>query len=92
MTVGIFFLVFFVMLLCSVPIAISMGGIALLPSLIDASARFTSDALIRSLVSGLDSFTLLAIPLFMLSGNVMVRRQLLPLQHPNRILLRRIST
>ena len=76
MSVGAFFLIFFIMLFCAVPIAVSMGGIALLPSLIDPAARFTSDALIRSLVSGLDSFTLLAIPLFMFSGNVMVRGRL----------------
>jgi len=64
------------MLLSSVPVAVSMGGIALLPSLIDTSARLTGDALIRSFVSGLDSFTLLAIPLFMFSGNVMMRGKL----------------
>lgn len=76
MSVGLFFALFFAMLLGSVPIAVSMSGIALLPSLIDTASRFTSDALIRSLVSGLDSFTLLAIPLFMLSGNVMVKGEL----------------
>lgn len=76
MSAGIFFIAFFAMLICTVPIAVSMSGIALLPSLVDATARFTSDALIRSLVSGLDSFTLLAIPLFMLSGNIMVRGEL----------------
>ncbi len=76
MYTGTFFLVFLVMLMLSVPIAVSMGGIALLPSLLDPSARFTGDALIRSLVSGLDNFPLLAIPLFMFSGIVMVKGEL----------------
>lgn len=76
MSVGLFFILFFAMLILSVPIAVAMGGIALLPSLIDSAARFTSDALIRSMVSGLDNFTLLAIPLFMLSGNIMVKGEL----------------
>ena len=76
MPIASFFIIFFAMLLSSFPIAVSMGGIALLPSLIDTSARLTGDALIRSFVSGLDNFTLLAIPLFMFSGNVMMRGKL----------------
>ena len=68
-----FFLIFVVLIAVGTPVAVVFGGMASLPSLLDASFPYTADAAIRSMVSGLDSFTLLAVPLFMLSGIIMAR-------------------
>lgn len=62
---------FFLLLLIGVPIAISIGGASIITMLILFPfdiAVFTSA---QKMVSGLDSFTLLAIPFFILSGIIM---------------------
>lgn len=72
LTAGLLLLfLFFLLLLIGVPIAISIAGASILTMLIlfpfDV-AVFTSA---QKLVSGLDSFSLLAIPFFILSGIIM---------------------
>lgn len=73
MSMGLFFLVFAVLIAVGTPVAVVFGGMASLPSLLDPAFPYTAEAAIRSMVSGLDSFTLLAVPLFMLSGIIMAR-------------------
>lgn len=73
MSMGLFFLIFAVLIAIGTPVAVVFGGMASLPSLLNASFPYTAEAAIRSMVSGLDSFTLLAVPLFMLSGIIMAR-------------------
>ena len=73
MSMPLFFLIFFVAIAIGTPMAVVFGGMAALPSLINSSFPYTAEAAIRSMVSGLDSFTLLAVPLFMLSGIIMAR-------------------
>lgn len=62
---------FFLFLALGVPIAFSIGAAGVLTMLtsIDSLPAFTTYAL--RMVSGLDSFALLAIPFFVLSGNIM---------------------
>ncbi|MCH3918857.1 MAG: TRAP transporter large permease [Spirochaetia bacterium] len=73
MSIGIFFLIFFVLLFIGTPFGTIFGGLSVLPSIFDPSFPYTVEAAIRSMVGGLDSFTLLAVPLFMLSGYIMAK-------------------
>lgn len=73
MSIGLFFLVFFVLILIGTPMAVVFGGMAVFPGIMDAAFPYSIEAAIRSMVSGLDSFTLLAVPLFMLSGIIMAK-------------------
>ncbi len=73
MTIGIFFLILFVLIAVGTPVAVVFGGMAVLPGLLDAAFPYTVEAAVRSMLSGLDSFTLLAVPLFMLSGIIMAK-------------------
>lgn len=64
---------FFVLLGIGVPVAFSIGisGILTMLVSIDSLPAFTTYAM--TMASGLDSFTLLAIPFFVLAGNIMNR-------------------
>lgn len=70
---GILFLAFIICILIGIPIAVSMGTAAVLPGMFNST--FTADGLylVRAMVNGLDSFVLLAIPMFVLSGIIMAR-------------------
>ena len=66
----IVFLTTFVGLLCiAVPITVALGGCSLVYALISDTMPVTT--LIQTIFGGLASFPLLAIPLFMLAGNLM---------------------
>lgn len=71
MAIGLFFLVFFVMLVAGIPMAVIFGGMSVLPSLLNGSFNYDVASAIKSMVNGMDSYTLLAVPLFMLSGMIM---------------------
>lgn len=71
MTTLTFFLIFAVLLGLGVPVIGAFGGLSILPHLLDASFPYTLDAAVRSMVGALDSFPLLAVPLFMFSGVIM---------------------
>jgi tripartite ATP-independent transporter DctM subunit len=64
------FLLGFVALLClGIPIAVALGGSAMLYALFDGNVSLTM--LTQTTFAGMASFPLLAIPLFMLAGNLM---------------------
>ena len=66
----IVFLGTFIGLLCvSAPIIVALGGCALAYALISGNMPITT--LIQTTFGGLATFPLLAIPLFMLAGNLM---------------------
>ena len=73
MSAGIVFMIFFVLLILGVPIAITVGLASLSVSYFNPSFAADSVFFFRSMVSGMDSYVLLAVPLFMLSGNIMAR-------------------
>jgi tripartite ATP-independent transporter DctM subunit len=73
----IVFLAAFIVLLCiSAPITVALGGCSLVYALIDGNVPITT--LIQTTFGGLTSFPLLAIPLFMLAGNLMNEGGLTP--------------
>ncbi len=73
----ILFVSVFVILLCiSAPITVALGGCALVYALIGGTVSITT--LIQNIFGGLATFPLLAVPLFMLAGNLMKEGGLTP--------------
>ena len=68
MSLALFFGVLVLLLVLTVPICVSFAFVTLLPSIVDASFPYTADAAVRSMVSGLNNFPLLAIPLFIIEN------------------------
>lgn len=73
MTAGTIFLAFFVFLAISIPVASSIGLVSILPGLVDPSFPASATYVIRAMMGGVDSFPLLAIPMFVLSGIIMAK-------------------
>lgn len=73
MAIGLFFGILAILLAVGLPVAGVFGGMALLPSLLDPDFAYSAAAVVRSMFSGLDSFTLLAVALFMVSGMIMAK-------------------
>ena len=73
MTMGLFFSILAIILAIGTPVAVLFGGMSFLPSMLDSSFPYSMEYAIRSMLGGLDSFTLLAVPLFMLSGIIMAK-------------------
>ena len=71
--VGIIVLVvsFITLLVFGVPIAYGLGISAVLTLLVSVDSIATFTALAQRMATGLDSFTLLAIPFFILAGQLM---------------------
>lgn len=66
-------ILFVALLLLSVPIACALGIVSLTPSLIDPNFQISAEYVIRAMVGGIDSFPLLAVPMFVLSGILMAK-------------------
>ena len=69
--VVVIFASFFTLLILAVPIAMAMGFSTILPALIDPSFSGNLEFVVRSMIKGVDTTSILAIPLFMLSGAIM---------------------
>ena len=57
----------------AIPISVSLGLVAVLPGVFDPSFTASASYVIRSMFGGIDSFPLLAVPMFILSGIIMAR-------------------
>ncbi|MEQ3626415.1 MAG: TRAP transporter large permease [Celeribacter sp.] len=69
---AIFALIFFLLVMAiTVPVAFSLGFAALLPGWMGAPTN--PGQMVRSVVTALDSFPLLAVPLFILAGEIMTQ-------------------
>ena len=73
MLAGLIILLFIVLLILSVPIGCALGIISIAPNIIDPNFSLSAEFIIRSMLGGIDSFPLLAIPMFVLSGVIMAR-------------------
>lgn len=67
------FILFIICLLVAIPVSISLGIVSVLPGAFDPSFTASGTYVIRSMLGGLDSFPLLAVPMFVLSGIIMAR-------------------
>ena len=73
MMTGVIFLIFFICLMIAIPISISLGIVSILPCILDSSFTVSAKYIVRSMFGGLDSFPLLAVPMFIFSGILMAR-------------------
>lgn len=73
MPVVVLFIIFVIALVIAIPVSISLGIASVLPSIFDPSFTVSAKYLIRAMFSGLDSFPLLAVPMFVLSGIIMAK-------------------
>ncbi len=69
MTLTVLFIVFFVLLAFGMPIAFAMGVAGLSALLFEGSIPLV--IMVQRLYAGIDSWSLLAIPLFLLAGELM---------------------
>lgn len=67
------FIIFIVGLVIAIPVSIALGITSVLPSVFDPSFTVGAKYLIRAMFGGLDSFPLLAVPMFVLSGIIMAK-------------------
>ena len=73
MPVALLFIIFVVGLIIAIPVSITLGITSVLPSIFDPSFTVGAKYLIRAMFGGLDSFPLLAVPMFVLSGIIMAK-------------------
>lgn len=71
MAIGLFFIILAVLLVIAVPVGGVFGIMSILPSMLNYRFPFEAVDVARSMFSGMNSFTLLAVPLFMVSGMIM---------------------
>ena len=64
-------LLFFVFLALAIPVAVSLGIVSVMPGMFDDSFTASATYVIRSMVGGIDSFPLMAVPMFVLAGVLM---------------------
>lgn len=67
------FIIFVVCLVIAIPVSITLGIASVLPGAFDSSFTATGQFIVRSMLGGIDSFPLLAVPMFVLSGIVMAK-------------------
>ncbi|MFT9495150.1 TRAP transporter large permease [Anaerosolibacter sp.] len=73
MSVGLIFIIFAIGMAVSVPIGVVLGLLAVLPNLFDPTFPANAQLVLRSMLGGVDSFPILALPMFILSGIIMAR-------------------
>lgn len=73
MVIAIIFIVFFATLLLGIPIAIAIGITVVSASFLIPSLPASPDFIFRTMITALDSYSLLAIPLFIFSGVIMAK-------------------
>lgn len=66
-------IIFVLCLGLAIPVSISLGIVSILPGAFDPSFTASGEFVVRSFVAGVDSFPLLAVPMFVLAGIIMAR-------------------
>lgn len=74
--IGILILLLIILLTIGLPIAITLILFSLAPNFINPLFPVDGTYLVRSLINGVNSFPILAVPMFMLSGTIMAKGQL----------------
>lgn len=73
MPVGALFVIFAVLLILAIPVGITLGITSVLPHVCDPSFTVGAKYMVRAMFGGLDSFPLLAVPMFVFSGIIMAK-------------------
>lgn len=71
--IGTIFATFVLAMVLGLPLALGMGVASIVPGIIDSSFVGDLNMVVNAIVSGLNTTSLLAIPLFVLSGIIMTR-------------------
>jgi len=69
----VYVILFVVLLVIGIPIGMVLSYIGLLPGLFASNPAIAPVSILRTMVNGVDSFPILAVPMFILSGNIMAR-------------------
>ena len=73
MPAAVVFILFVICLIIAIPVSIALTIASVLPGAFDPSFTVSGQFVIRSMLGGIDSFPLLAVPMFVLSGIIMAR-------------------
>ncbi len=73
MLAAVVFILFILLLLLSVPISATLTMVSLAPTILNPNFTVSAEYVIRSMFGGIDSFPLLAVPMFVLSGVLMAK-------------------
>jgi C4-dicarboxylate transporter DctM subunit len=73
MPITLVFLIFIICILLAIPVSISLGIISILPGAFDPSFTASGQYIVSSMLGGVNSFPLLAVPMFVLAGVIMAR-------------------
>ncbi len=73
MPAAVVFILFVICLIIAIPVSIAFTIASVLPGAFDPSFTASGQFVIRSMLGGIDSFPLLAVPMFVLSGIIMAR-------------------
>lgn len=73
MSMALFFILLILFLAISLPIGGTFTLLSVIPSLLNQNFSFGVSDVARAMFAGLNSFTLLAVPMFMVSGMIMVK-------------------
>lgn len=73
MPLGVLSLIFVVCIAISIPVGITLMIVSLLPNLVGGTFAATPQLIVRSMIAGVDSFPVIAIPLFVLAGVLMAQ-------------------
>ncbi|WP_194611420.1 TRAP transporter large permease [Clostridium vitabionis] len=65
------FIVFFVCIVAAIPLSMCIGYATIVPALINPTFSGNLEFVVRAMLKGVDTTSILAIPLFMLSGSIM---------------------
>lgn len=76
MSLSVLFIVFAFLIVIAIPIGMVLTILGVLPNLIDPWFPADPQYIIRAMINGVDSFPLLAVPMFILSGNIMAKGQI----------------
>lgn len=73
MSIAVIFIVFFTTLLIGTPIGIAVGITSLSASFMNPQLPTNADFIFRNMITALDTYALLAVPMFILSGVIMAK-------------------
>ena len=71
MYITLIMVLFFILLLIALPIGMILGILSIIPNIIDPWFPADIQYIIRSMINGVNNFPILAVPMFILSGNIM---------------------
>ncbi|NMW84385.1 TRAP transporter large permease [Peptoniphilus sp. AGMB00490] len=73
MTIASIFILFLALIVAGIPIGMILATLGILPNLIDPWFSADPQYIIRAMIGGVNSFPVLAVPMFILSGNLMAK-------------------